>query len=596
MPITDAVPGFDAVVDSSHRYFVDSTEADQGVATATGDRTIKDHVDAIGATKKATIYLLHDFDADETDYTLTTSETIPDNITLEFENGAIIDGSGTLTINGPVVAGWHQIIGSSITVTFGAGSINSVCPEWWGAKGDGTTNDATAINAMFAVARSDAIRKIAFKGESIYRVNSGINMTSMRAWGVIVEGNGAIIHGFTTGKMVVDMLDSYGMTVYNLNVFGGATDTPSYGIAHGRGISGQDATQIKFVNVYCTGNYTIAAIYNGGSEIASYDTCNFFNSEVGGYALYLDSRNEAHITSDFITVTIAQDTWNSFNDNLFIHCTFQQMHATGGPAVRIVGATSGFRLENCYAQAQNSAAFELAFNHESLYLDVHCETTALTENVLFESSNGAMHLNDFTLKEYYAFCTDSVIDCDSADVVTITNGNIIIGDSHTDIPIMGTTGVVNFHGEIHLNQATGDGLYELVNFNGLSGSIYQYKTEAINTFPAATNMTLYSLSDAEKYRIGETLNYEPAAIASVAELPLGAGEAFYVTGTTSITSIAAASTKAGRRLVLIFADILTFTDGNNLKLAGDFVTATGSLIELYCMGGTNWYEISRTST
>ena len=100
MSITDAVPGVDAVVDASHRYFVDSTEADQGVATATGDKTIKDHVDAIGTSKKATLYFLHDFDADTTTYTLTTNETIPSNITLAIENGVVFAGTGTLTVEG----------------------------------------------------------------------------------------------------------------------------------------------------------------------------------------------------------------------------------------------------------------------------------------------------------------------------------------------------------------------------------------------------------------------------------------------------------------------------------------------------------------
>lgn len=82
-------------------------------------------------------------------------------------------------------------------------------------------------------------------------------------------------------------------------------------------------------------------------------------------------------------------------------------------------------------------------------------------------------------------------------------------------------------------------------------------------------------------------------IASAASLSLGTGNIFTVTGTTNITSIAAAGTISGRVIILIFAGILTFTDGNNLKLAGNFVTSADDVIMLVS-DGTNWFEISRS--
>ncbi|NIS51678.1 MAG: hypothetical protein GWN94_11315, partial [Phycisphaerae bacterium] len=44
--------------------------------------------------------------------------TIPSNVTLKVEPGAIID-NGALTINGLLEAGICQIFGSSLTVTLG---------------------------------------------------------------------------------------------------------------------------------------------------------------------------------------------------------------------------------------------------------------------------------------------------------------------------------------------------------------------------------------------------------------------------------------------------------------------------------------------
>jgi len=65
-----------------------------------------------------------------------------------------------------------------------------------------------------------------------------------------------------------------------------------------------------------------------------------------------------------------------------------------------------------------------------------------------------------------------------------------------------------------------------------------------------------------------------------------------ITGTTNITSVTASW--EGRRVVLKFADVLTFTDGSNLKLAGNFVTSADDTITLVS-DGTNWYEESRSA-
>ena len=66
-----------------------------------------------------------------------------------------------------------------------------------------------------------------------------------------------------------------------------------------------------------------------------------------------------------------------------------------------------------------------------------------------------------------------------------------------------------------------------------------------------------------------------------------------VTGTVTITSITAQS--AGFVVTLQFDGVLTFTDGSNLKIGGNFTTAAESTITLVC-DGTNWYELSRSPT
>jgi hypothetical protein len=81
-------------------------------------------------------------------------------------------------------------------------------------------------------------------------------------------------------------------------------------------------------------------------------------------------------------------------------------------------------------------------------------------------------------------------------------------------------------------------------------------------------------------------------VASAATFTVPAGaEIVAVSGTVNITSVTAGH--PNQRVTLIFQDALTFTDGSNLTLAGNFVTTGGDTISLVC-DGTTWYETSRS--
>ena len=114
---------------ASSSYAPDAGAADQGV-TDTGAVTLKNLVDEIGTSKSATIIFSHTGAGNTTTYTLTTSETIPSNISVWREPGAIIDGAGTITINGPFDDGLYQFFGSSLPVpVFGSGAVKEIHPE-----------------------------------------------------------------------------------------------------------------------------------------------------------------------------------------------------------------------------------------------------------------------------------------------------------------------------------------------------------------------------------------------------------------------------------------------------------------------------------
>ena len=84
-------------------------------------------------------------------------------------------------------------------------------------------------------------------------------------------------------------------------------------------------------------------------------------------------------------------------------------------------------------------------------------------------------------------------------------------------------------------------------------------------------------------------------IASAGALVIPAGLCVaFISGTTNVTSITSSAGNEGQRVTLIFTDELTFTDGNNLALAGNFATTSGDTITLVC-GQTNWYEVCRSA-
>ncbi|TAL45427.1 MAG: hypothetical protein EPN91_02115 [Salinibacterium sp.] len=83
------------------------------------------------------------------------------------------------------------------------------------------------------------------------------------------------------------------------------------------------------------------------------------------------------------------------------------------------------------------------------------------------------------------------------------------------------------------------------------------------------------------------------AVASASAI-VPTGHVFHVTGTTSITSITSTGIAAGTMITIIFDGILTFTDGNNLKLAGNMSTTADDTITLV-FDGTNFYEVARSA-
>ncbi|TXH14893.1 MAG: hypothetical protein E6R03_08330 [Hyphomicrobiaceae bacterium] len=129
-------------------------------------------------------------------------------------------------------------------------------------------------------------------------------------------------------------------------------------------------------------------------------------------------------------------------------------------------------------------------------------------------------------------------------------------------------------------------------------SAYRVEAEYRTVVPANANVGPLSLAVSAPVAIPgcstvATLPASGAAVASATAMPAPTGRVFHVTGTTNITSVLTTGIVAGTVVTLIFDGILTFTDGNNLKLAGNLVTTADDTITLG-FDGTNFFEIARS--
>ena len=109
-------------------------------ASSLNASTIQKAIDHVGSKDVSLLFAPGNWQID-------ANITFPANVSITVPHGAklIVQTGKTLTINGAINAGIWQIIDNNGTIA--GAPLNTVThPEWFGAKRDGSTDDASAIN------------------------------------------------------------------------------------------------------------------------------------------------------------------------------------------------------------------------------------------------------------------------------------------------------------------------------------------------------------------------------------------------------------------------------------------------------------------
>lgn len=193
-------------------------------------------------------------------YVVGSAITFPSNVTAEFSNGAklSINSGITVTINGPIHAGLYHIFSGAGTV---AGNIKVlyVVPQWWGAKGDGVTDDTISIqksiNAVFAIGNG-----VVFLSKGEYKITDTIILKG----NVTIKGEGrkaSIIAPATTDQTVFSLtyttLTRAYVEISNLGIVAKASGT--------KAIVTTLASALSFYDLYIAGTVETFHIDRGSN-------------------------------------------------------------------------------------------------------------------------------------------------------------------------------------------------------------------------------------------------------------------------------------------------------------------------------------------
>lgn len=260
----------------------------------------------------------------------------------------------------------------------------------FGAVGDGVTDDTAAIQAaadsMKSYAHYSEVTQTspiaALKSAELYFPPGDYLITDPIFLGTAgqvwpdtanydkaankVSGFGASIIAQTGGEPALDLTGAMNMEIRGLTIIGSTTNSPNIGLLMSRGGTvtphNASAGNHRFFQVTTAGNFTLAAVYNYGSEVNKWEQC-YLTNFAGKATIYMTSNNVRQYVQS--TVATIDSTYQSSYGGTFNNCTISWYGATAprdtcSGNIVIESMSFGPKFTNCFINALTSAVDSIA--------------------------------------------------------------------------------------------------------------------------------------------------------------------------------------------------------------------------------------------
>jgi hypothetical protein len=244
--------------------------------------------------------------------------------------------SGTFTGNG-----------AGLTNYYGTDNV-----KWWGAKGDGITDDTAAIQSCIDYNSTSGRGSVRIPAGT-YLITS-LNLTARTIDLIGIDGrNTSIFCGGTNGY---PMLDFSGSTWCNLKdiVVRSTTPTitPSCGILIGR-TNVDSAGEHTFNRVFVHGHYSVAGVYSIASEVNAFRDCWFAQggNNTPAHASFYSAKNATNIFSvpvQSLFQTLVDDGNGGNSLNEFANCMFTSHDSLPASTPLVLEFALGHSFDCCY--------------------------------------------------------------------------------------------------------------------------------------------------------------------------------------------------------------------------------------------------------
>lgn len=249
-------------------------------------------------------------------------------------------------------------------------------------------DDGEAFNAATAYLRNLGSSATAYfigvPGGVTLNLETPGNASAIRniVWGIVGPGK---INLKTNGQPGIDFTHSRYPAIRDLWLHGDSAAPPNVGVLLARRSDGAVADKFRFWDVAIEGEFTLASLFNYGSEdfYANDLICWNARNDAAAYCAILTGYNSHGVTSPYQTVLTS--TAVSFNNPDITKGDFRRT-VTGAAA--FVERSAGPRFKSGYLVSYDDAAIVVnaadSFGNEDLFFDVHCETAGLTDCVRFD--------------------------------------------------------------------------------------------------------------------------------------------------------------------------------------------------------------------